>query len=85
MNSTMTRRRFCKDAVATSVVASIALSTKAGEKMKAKPFVKWAGGKRQLIEQLQSLFPSDLATRENLTYVEPFVGGGAMVFYMLAA
>ena len=51
----------------------------------AKPFVKWAGGKGQLIEQLQSLFPSDLATRENLTYVEPFVGGGAMVFYMLAA
>ncbi|MCR5751665.1 MAG: DNA adenine methylase [Kiritimatiellae bacterium] len=53
--------------------------------MKAKPFVKWAGGKGQLIEQLQSLFPPDLATRENLTYVEPFVGGGAMVFYMLAA
>lgn len=84
MNSTMTRRKFCEDVVVTSVVASVALSTSAGEKMKAKPFVKWAGGKGQLIEQLQSLFPSDLATRENLTYVEPFVGGGAMVFYMLA-
>ena len=84
MNSTMTRRKFCANVVATSVVASVALSTSAGEKMKAKPFVKWAGGKGQLIAQLESLFPPDLATRDNLTYVEPFVGGGAMVFYMLA-
>ena len=84
MNSTMTRRKFCEYVVASSVVASISLSTRAGEKMKAKPFVKWAGGKGQLIAQLESLFPPDLATRDNLTYVEPFVGGGAMVFYILA-
>ena len=84
MNSTMTRREFCEDVVATSVVTGIALSTRADEKIKAKPFVKWAGGKGQLIEQLQSLFPPDLAMRDNITYVEPFVGGGAMVFYMLA-
>ena len=49
----------------------------------AKPFVKWAGGKGQLIEQLEALFPADLAERKDLTYVEPFVGGGAMVFHML--
>lgn len=49
----------------------------------AKPFVKWAGGKGQLIGQLEALFPSDLATCADLTYVEPFVGGGAMLFHVL--
>ena len=50
---------------------------------KAKPFVKWVGGKGQLIEQLEALLPADFAERENVTYIEPFVGGGAMLFYML--
>lgn len=51
--------------------------------MKAKPFVKWVGGKTQLIEQLDTLLPNDFAKWENVTYIEPFVGGGAMLFYML--
>lgn len=51
--------------------------------MKAKPFVKWVGGKGQLIEQLEALLPADFAQWENVTYIEPFVGGGAMLFYML--
>lgn len=50
---------------------------------KAKPFVKWAGGKGQLLLQLESLLPHDFYAKENITYVEPFVGGGAMLFYML--
>lgn len=50
---------------------------------KAKPFIKWVGGKGQLIEQLEALLPADFAERENITYIEPFVGGGAMLFYML--
>lgn len=50
---------------------------------KAKPFIKWVGGKSQLIEQLEALLPADFAERENVTYIEPFVGGGAMLFYML--
>lgn len=50
---------------------------------KAKPFIKWVGGKGQLIEQLEALLPADFAERENVTYIEPFVGGGAMLFYML--
>ncbi len=49
----------------------------------AKPFVKWAGGKTQLIPQLSELFPTDLASRKSIVYVEPFVGGGAMLFHML--
>lgn len=50
---------------------------------KAKPFIKWVGGKGQLIEQLEALLPADFAERENVTYIEPFIGGGAMLFYML--
>ena len=49
----------------------------------AKPFVKWVGGKSQLLPQLEMLLPKDLASRENLTYVEPCVGGGAMLYFML--
>ena len=52
---------------------------------KAKPFIKWVGGKGQLIEQLEALLPADFDKRENVTYIEPFVGGGAMLFYMLQA
>ena len=51
--------------------------------MKAKPFIKWVGGKTQLIEQLEALLPADFDTWENVTYIEPFVGGGAMLFNML--
>ncbi len=39
------------------------------------PFIKWVGGKRQLLEQLKSHLPSHL--NKNL-YVEPFIGGGAL-------
>ncbi len=50
---------------------------------KAKPFIKWVGGKSQLIDQLDALLPADFDDWENVTYIEPFVGGGAMLFYML--
>jgi DNA adenine methylase len=50
---------------------------------KAKPFIKWVGGKSQLIEQLDALLPADFANWNNVTYIEPFVGGGAMLFHML--
>lgn len=51
--------------------------------MKAKPFIKWVGGKSQLIEQLDEQLPADFSNWEDVTYIEPFVGGGAMLFYML--
>ena len=50
---------------------------------KAKPFIKWAGGKGQLLEQLNAHLPEDFGDRRKITYIEPFVGGGAMLFYML--
>ena len=50
---------------------------------KVKPFIKWVGGKTQLIEQLDAQLPADFGNWKNATYIEPFVGGGAMLFYML--
>ena len=43
--------------------------------LKGKPFVKWAGGKRQIIDKLKEFVP-----KEFNTYYEPFVGGGALLF-----
>ncbi len=49
---------------------------------KAKPFLKWAGGKAQLIDQIVSYFPDDLKKGEIHKYVEPFIGGGAIFFHI---
>ncbi len=49
----------------------------------AKPFLKWAGGKSQLIYTLDYYLPESFAYEKDITYIEPFVGGGAMLFYML--
>lgn len=53
------------------------------QKDKAKPFIKWVGGKRQLINQLDNLLPYEFRKWKEVTYIEPFVGGGAMLFHML--
>lgn len=45
----------------------------------ARPFVKWVGGKAQLLDTLLPLFP-----RKIKTYIEPFIGGG-VCFFTLAA
>ena len=50
---------------------------------KAKPFIKWVGGKGQLLEQLDAQLPANFENWNDVTYIEPFVGGGAMLFYML--
>lgn len=44
-----------------------------------KPFLKWAGGKRQLQEVLRANLPSQW-DRNRKSYFEPFIGGGAMLF-----
>ena len=43
--------------------------------LKGKPFVKWAGGKRQIIDKLKEYAPDEFNV-----YYEPFVGGGALLF-----
>ena len=52
-------------------------------KTKAKPFLKWAGGKTQLLPTIDSFLPNTFRGEDDVTYIEPFVGGGAMLFYML--
>jgi DNA adenine methylase len=48
--------------------------------MKAKPFLKWAGGKTQLLSQFAPFYPAELKQHQIEKYVEPFVGGGAVFF-----
>lgn len=49
----------------------------------ARPFVKWVGGKTQLLDDIKKTLPRDLSRRNEMTYVEPFVGGGAVLFWIL--
>lgn len=46
----------------------------------AEPFLKWVGGKRQLLPAIQARLP-DMSKVDR--YVEPFVGGGAVLFHLL--
>ncbi len=46
----------------------------------AKPFLKWAGGKSQLLDKFQSLYPAQLREGKVKTYYEPFLGSGAVFF-----
>lgn len=48
----------------------------------AKPFIKWVGGKSQLLNTIWQKLPKDFSQRE-WVYVEPFVGGGAVLFCIL--
>lgn len=48
-----------------------------------KPFLKWAGGKTQLLRTIDLYLPKNLNYQKDITYIEPFVGGGAVLFYML--
>lgn len=48
-----------------------------------KPFVKWVGGKTQLIKSIQETLPENFYKIKDLTYIEPFVGGGAVLFWVL--
>ena len=54
-------------------------------KEKPKPFVKWVGGKRQLLAQFREkgLYPPSGFNAEKHTYFEPFLGGGAVFFDLL--
>ncbi len=49
----------------------------------AKPFVKWVGGKTQLLDEVRKSLPTNLKDRTGVTYVEPFIGGGAVMFWIL--
>jgi DNA adenine methylase len=44
-----------------------------------RPLLKWAGGKRSLVERIVGLFPEDITGR---SFHEPFFGGGAVFFHV---
>jgi DNA adenine methylase len=46
----------------------------------ARPFLKWAGGKTQLLGEFNKRLPEELKTGEITKYAEPFIGGGAVFF-----
>lgn len=46
-----------------------------------KPFLKWAGGKTQLLNEIQQQFP--FKANDRFTFVEPFVGSGAVLFWAI--
>ena len=48
-----------------------------------KPFVKWAGGKGNLLNQLNNYYPLELKNGKIEYYIEPFVGGGAVLIDIL--
>lgn len=50
---------------------------------KSKPFLKWAGGKSQLIDQIVRHLPDELKFGKIQRYVEPFIGGGALFFHIV--
>ena len=51
--------------------------------LELRPFVKWAGGKGQLISEIRKRYPNELGKEIN-KYAEPFVGGGAVLFDILS-
>lgn len=48
-----------------------------------KPFLKWAGGKGQLLSQIRPRYPKEIKNEIN-RYCEPFIGGGAVLFDLLS-
>ena len=47
-----------------------------------RPFLKWAGGKGQLLSEFETRLPQAVREGRVSTYVEPFVGGGAVYFHI---
>lgn len=59
--------------------------TQDGSKGCVKPFLKWAGGKSQLLNELEKRIPNHIKKSKRIErYIEPFVGGGAFFFYLMS-
>jgi DNA adenine methylase len=59
------------------------VSTAVERSTRARPFLKWAGGKGQLLDEIDKRLPKDEILAGKIdTYIEPFVGGGAVFFHV---
>jgi DNA adenine methylase len=54
------------------------MTTTIEKQITAKPFLKWAGGKTQLLDEITKRLPQQLLDDQVDTYIEPFLGGGAV-------
>ena len=50
---------------------------------KVRPFIKWVGGKSKLIPQMEQYYPKELKKNKIEVYIEPFLGGGALLIEIL--
>jgi len=62
---------------------SCAVRISTGSNYPVKPFIKWAGGKTQILDKIRQLYPPGLGITIT-RYAEPFVGGGAVLFDILS-
>ncbi len=66
-----------------TLIQSLRRKRSTSESDYAKPFFKWAGGKTQLLHEFDLRFPQALKTGTLDLYVEPFIGGGAVFFFVM--
>lgn len=66
----------------TGTLMNANISNKSINLKSAKPFLKWAGGKTQLLEEIRKYYP--FRDKSIIKYAEPFVGGGAVLFDILS-
>ena len=81
-NATMVGNMWIIPATAEKPIDARSLRYIANNDKKVKPFLKWAGGKGQLLSEIEKYYPFE--TGKITKYAEPFVGGGAVLFDILS-
>lgn len=80
-NATMVGNMWIIPTTAEKPVDARSIRYSKSDGKKAKPFLKWAGGKGQLLSEIEKYYPFE--TGKITKYAEPFVGGGAVLFDIL--
>ena len=65
--------------------AALSRAGSKGQTASARPFLKWVGGKRQLLGALEAHLPREIRAGEPFSYLEPFLGAGAFFFHLRQA
>ncbi|NLE23887.1 MAG: DNA adenine methylase [Clostridiaceae bacterium] len=81
-NATMVGNMWIIPATAEKPIDARSIRYSRSEERKVKPFLKWAGGKGQLISEIEKYYPFE--NGKIVKYAEPFVGGGAVLFDILS-